>query len=143
MIYRKYLVFVSACLGMLLFGVSLITLGSIATELRDRYSLDAIAAGTLFSILPFGILAGSFIFGPVIDRWGYRLILVAGCLGMFAGFQGIAFAGSLDLLRISIFVFGFGSGIINGATNALVADISDERRGANLSRRSTILPRRS
>ncbi|MEO8650243.1 MAG: MFS transporter [Acidobacteriota bacterium] len=131
--HRKYLVFVSACLGMLLFGVSLITLGSIATELRARYSLDAIAAGTLFSILPFGILAGSFVFGPVIDRWGYKLILAFGCIGMFAGFQGIAFAGSLDMLRISIFVFGFGSGIINGATNALVADISDERRGANLS----------
>jgi MFS transporter, FHS family, glucose/mannose:H+ symporter len=133
MAYRKNLVFAAACLGMLLFGVSLITLGSIATELQRRYSLDAVDTGTLFSILPFGILAGSFIFGPVVDRFGYKLLLVAACIGMFAGFQGIAFSGSRWLLNLSIFVFGTGAGIINGATNALVADISDENRGPNLS----------
>lgn len=131
--YKKNLVFASACMGMLLFGVSLITLGSIATDLQSKYSLDAISTGTLFSLLPFGILAGSFVFGPVIDRFGYKLLLVAACIGMFAGFQGIAFAPSLTFLKVSIFVFGVGAGIINGATNSLVADISDENRGANLS----------
>ena len=131
--YKKNLVFAGACAGMLLFGVTLITLGSIATDLQARYLLDAISTGTLFSILPIGILAGSLIFGPVIDRFGYKLLLILACLGMFAGFQGIAFASSLSALKISIFVFGVGSGIIYGATNALVADISEKHRGANLS----------
>jgi FHS family glucose/mannose:H+ symporter-like MFS transporter len=131
--YKKNLVFAGACAGMLLFGVTLITLGSIATDLQARYVLDAISTGTLFSILPIGILVGSLIFGPVIDRFGYKLLLILACLGMFAGFQGIAFASGLAALKISIFVFGVGSGIINGATNALVADISEEYRGANLS----------
>ena len=131
--YKKNLVFASACMGMLLFGVSLITLGSIATDLQSKFALDAVQTGTLFSILPIGILLGSFIFGPVIDRFGYKLILAAACLGMFAGFQGIAFASTLTILKISIFVFGVGAGIINGSTNALVADISEENRGADLS----------
>ena len=132
-VYNRKLVFVGACLGMLLFGVSLITLGSIATDLQSRFTLDAIDTGTLFSILPVGILIGSFIFGPVVDRFGYKLLLVLACTGMFAGFQGIAFSPSLGTLRASIFVFGVGAGIVNGATNALVADISEEYRGANLS----------
>jgi MFS family permease len=118
---------------MLLFGVSLITLGSIATDLQAKFDLDAISKGTLFSILPFGILLGSVIFGPVCDRFGYKALLVAALVGMFAGFQGIAHAETLVLLQISVFIFGTGAGIVNGATNAVVADISDEHRGANLS----------
>ena len=131
--YHKTTVFISACLGMLLFGISLITLGSIATDLQAKFELDPIATGTLFSILPFGILAGSLVFGPVCDRYGYKLLLIFACVGMFTGFQGIAFAPSLSILKISVLVFGIGAGIVNGATNALVADISEENRGANLS----------
>jgi MFS transporter, FHS family, glucose/mannose:H+ symporter len=39
----------------------------------------------------------------------------------------------LNILKISVFIFGLGGGIINGATNAVVADISPEHKGANLS----------
>jgi MFS family permease len=127
------LIFVCACLGMLLFGISLITLGSVAPELREKFQLDAIAAGTLFSILPIGILAGSLLFGPFSDRYGYKIILLLSCLLIFAGSQGIAFAPSLSLLKVCIFLFGLGGGAINGATNAVVADISATNKGANLS----------
>lgn len=131
--YKMTPVFWGACLGMLLFGICLITMGSVAPTLKEKFALDGIAAGTLFSILPVGILSGSLIFGPVCDRWGYRWILVLACAAMFAGFQGIAYAPTLGLLKICVFVFGFGGGIINGTTNALVSDISTEHKGANLS----------
>ena len=109
------LVFFCACLGMLLFGISLITLGSVAPALREKFQLDAIASGTLFSILPIGILAGSLLFGPFSDRYEYKVILILSCLFIFAGFQGIAYASSLAMLKICIFLFGFGGGAINGA----------------------------
>lgn len=131
--YKKKPVFWSACLGMLLFGICLITMGSVAPDLKEKFALDGIAAGTLFSILPVGILSGSFVFGPVCDSWGYKWILVIACAAMFVGFQGIAYAHTLGLLKLSVFFFGLGGGIINGTTNALVADISAEHKGANLS----------
>jgi MFS transporter, FHS family, glucose/mannose:H+ symporter len=127
------LIFICACLGMLLFGISLITLGSVAAPLREKFQMDAIASGTLFSILPVGILGGSLLFGPFSDRYGYKIILLLSCLFIFAGFQGIAFAGSLGVLKVCIFLFGLGGGAINGATNAVVADISATHKGANLS----------
>lgn len=127
------LIFLCACLGMLLFGISLITLGSVAAPLREKFQMDAIASGTLFSILPIGILAGSLFFGPFSDRYGYKVILLISCFFIFAGFQGIAHAPSLFLLKFCIFLFGFGGGAINGATNAVVADISATNKGANLS----------
>ena len=131
--HNRKAVFAAACAGMLLFGISLITLGAVAVDLRQKFQLDDIAAGTLFSILPFGILAGSLIFGPVCDRYGYKVLLAFACMIMFVGFEGIAFSSSLNMLQFCIFIFGLGGGIINGSTNALVSDISISNKGADLS----------
>lgn len=130
--YKKNLVFAAACLGMLLFGIGLITLGSVAGDLKTKFVLDEFSAGTLFSIMPFGILTGSLLFGPICDKYGYKSILVIACLGMCAGFEGIAYVSSLSLLKLFIFIFGVSGGIINGATNAVVADITSDAKAANL-----------
>jgi fucose permease len=131
--YSKKLLFVSACLGMLAFGIVFISLGSIAPDLKNSLSLSDIEAGTLFSILPIGVLLGSLVFGPLIDKSGYKILLASSCLLIFAGFEGIAFASSKDLIKVWIFLTGLGGGAINGATNALVADISEKNKGASLS----------
>ena len=131
--YNRQLVFWSACLGMLLFGIGLIMLGAVLPDLRVRHSLDAVEAGTLFSILPIGIIAGSLLFGPVCDKYGYRTLLAISALLMFAGFEGLAFTHTSWVLTVSVFLFGLGGGAINGATNAVVADISTTGKGANLS----------
>lgn len=131
--YKRRNVFISACVGMLLFGICLITLGSIVPDLKAKIGLDDISSGALFSILPFGILTGSLIFGPFCDRFGYKLLMVLSAFLMFAGFGALANVTSLGLLKVSIFFFGLAGGAINGATNALVSDLSDRDKGANLS----------
>ena len=132
-IYNKKVVFWSCCLGLLIFGIALTTLGSIVPDLREKFQLDDIAAGTLFSILPFGILAGSLAFGPVADKYGFRILMTVSCILLAAGFEGIAFASSAGLLKVCIFIIGFGGGAINGAGSALVSDISDNDKTANIS----------
>jgi len=131
--YSRKRVFTAACLGMLLFGICLITLGSIIPDLKEKISLDDLSSGALFSILPFGILTGSLIFGPFCDKFGYKLMLVLSASLMFAGFVALANVTSLGFLKVSIFFFGLAGGAINGATNALVSDLSDRDKGANLS----------
>jgi MFS transporter, FHS family, glucose/mannose:H+ symporter len=131
--YNKKLVFWAACIGILFFGMGITTLGSVKHGLEQKYLLDEIASGTLFSILPFGILSGSLLFGPFCDKYGYKFLLSLTCLSMFIGFEGIAYSPSHSLLKVSIFLFGLGGGAINGATSALVSDISDKDKGANLS----------
>lgn len=125
--------FIAACAGMFLFGITLITLGAVATDLKTKYQLSGLESGVVFSILPLGILLGSLIFGPVCDRYGYKLLLIIACVAVFAGFEGIAYSHSYTLLKISIFIFGVGGGVLNGATNAVVSDITTEHKGANLS----------
>ena len=131
--YKRKKVFIAACIGLLLFGVMLITQGSILPALREKFRLDEVSAGKLVSILPIGIIAGSLLFGPVADRYGYKMMFIFSTLLMVLAFTGLAFAGSIVLLLVSIFVLGFAGGIINGATNAVVADISTEDKEANLS----------
>lgn len=131
--YNKRLIFGAACVGILFFGISITTLGSVVPGLKEKFGLDDIASGTLFSILPFGLLVGSLIFGPLCDRYGYKILLALACISMFIGFEGIAFAPSQFLLQACIFLFGLGGGAINGATSALVSDISTENKGADLS----------
>ena len=70
--FNKKLVFWAACFGILLFGIGLITLGSIAPDLKTKFSLDDVSAGTLFSILPIGILTGSLFFGLFVTAMDIR-----------------------------------------------------------------------
>ena len=131
--YRKNLVFAAACLGMLLFGIVFLSLGSVNNMLAERFKLDDAAIGTLTALLPFGILVGSLIFGPVVDRFGYRWMLVGASLIVGAALEGMAFASSKRLVQFCVFAIGFGGGMLNGATNALAADVSEGERGAKLS----------
>ncbi|WP_349317088.1 MFS transporter [Chitinophaga sp. MM2321] len=130
---KHKMVFAGACVGMLLFGIGLITLGAVVPELKEKFQLNDMAAGAMFSILPLGILTGSLVFGPCCDLYGYKLMLVLSGILMFIGFEGIAYAPTLLLLKVCIYLFGLGSGAINGATNAVVADISSKDKGADLS----------
>ena len=74
--YNKKIVFWAACLGMLLFGMVLLSLGTINTFLTQKYALDEITVGSLAALLPLGILVGSIIFGPIVDRYGYKFLIV-------------------------------------------------------------------
>lgn len=125
--------FAIACLGMLSFGIVLTTLGAVLTSVIERFGIDTASAGSLFLLLTFGILVGALVFGPIVDRNGYKGMLLLATVLIIVGLEAIAFAPSMGWLRVGVALIGFGGGIINGGTNALVADISTEGRTAGLS----------
>jgi FHS family glucose/mannose:H+ symporter-like MFS transporter len=131
--YNRKLVFTAACLGMLMFGIILTTLGAILPFIIEKFDIDKSSAGSLMLLMSFGILTGSLIFGPIVDRYGYKRLLIIGAILIFVCLEAIAFAPSFSLLRLAIFIVGFVGGVINGGTNALVADISEEGKSAELS----------
>jgi MFS transporter, FHS family, glucose/mannose:H+ symporter len=133
MSYSRRLVFASACLGMLVFGIMLTTLGAVLPSLIERFGLDKTAAGSLFTLMSLGILTGSLVFGPLADRYGFKALLVVSAGLILVGLQGLAFAPSFGWLRPAILLIGFGGGIINGGATALVADITEEGKTAGLS----------
>ncbi len=134
--YNKQLVFAAGCYGIFLFGISIITLGSTLPHFSRLFSLTEIDKGTLASIFPAGILLGSLMFGPIVDRYSYKYLLSFSVLLMALGFEVIAFSTEFFHLGIALFLIGWGGGMINGATSSLISDFSEdagENKSANLS----------
>ena len=132
--YHKNLVLTAACIGMCFFGVSMITLGSVLPSLVTKLGLSGLQTTSLVTFLPLGMLIGSLIFGPIVDRFGHKALLVPSCIIVLSGLEGLIFFESIPLLQLSIVGIGLGGGILNGETNALVSDISSEsEKGSRLS----------
>ena len=130
---HKGYVFAAACIGMLLFGIVMISLGSILPEVIDKFQLNKVGTGSLLTLLPLGILVGSLVFGPLVDWLSYKIILIAGSVFTLLGIEGLVFSEVLMPLYFSVFCVGLGGGILNGVTNALVSEISVDDHSANLS----------
>ena len=111
--YQHNKVFAAACIALLLFGIILITLGSILPLLTAKFTISDLNAGKLVSLLPIGILAGSLIFGPVVDRYGYKILLIASVVLSVFSLEGLVLTRSFLILQICIFGIGIGGGILH------------------------------
>ncbi len=131
--YNRKLVFSAACMGMLVFGIVMTTIGALLPMLIPKFQIDKIEAGSMMSLLSIGILIGSLMFGPIADRFGYKLILIFATASIVIGLESIALTSSFVVLQAALFVIGVGGGILNGSTNALVADTSESNKSARLS----------
>jgi FHS family glucose/mannose:H+ symporter-like MFS transporter len=114
------------------FGVVLATLGASLPAVMSRFGIDKAHAGALLSLLNFGVLAGSLVFGPIVDRRGYKNLLLFSFATIIIGLEATAFAPSVELLRGAVLLIGFSGGLLNGAVNALIADVSAEQRASTL-----------
>lgn len=122
-------VFIAACAGMSFFGVAMLSLGPILGPLNAMVE----GANALPSTMSIGIIIGTILFGPIVDKFGYKWLLILCSILALAGVQGLASFKEIGLLHASILMLGLGGGALNGATNALVSDIyDDDKRGGRL-----------
>ena len=132
--FNRRALFAVSCVSLFTFGIVLTTLGALLPSIIERFGIDKAAAGSLFLLNTFGIVIGSVVFGPIVDRNGYKEMLVGATALVIVGLEAIAFAPSMTWLRAAVLLTGFAGGIINGGANALVADISVDGRTAGLSK---------
>src|SRR5690242_10110846 len=125
---RRFALVLTANACMFVFGVVLLLMGSLLPSLEVNY----VQAGSLGSFPLAGILAATILVGPVLDTVGAKpvlavaLAMVACAVGLMPSLHTYA------ALAIAALVYGFGGGVLNTATNALVADLSASGRGAAL-----------
>ena len=130
---KNNLTFLAACFGMFLFGIAMLSLGTINTFLVEKFDLNKLSAGSLASLLPLGIMLGSLVFGAIVDRYGYKILLIFSTIFIVGSMIVLVYTKSFPMIQTAFFVIGITGGMINGATNALAADVSEENKSAKLS----------
>lgn len=123
-------VYIAACIGMMFFGVAFIVMGSVLSAMTAKYGLSELQSSSLVVFLPFGVLVGTLLFGPVVDRFGYKSLLIVSTVLVGMGLFGLSCFDDFTILRSFIFLIGLGGGVLNGETNAITADIYKGKESA-------------
>jgi len=123
---------VASSAGIFIFGIVMAILGAILPQLSSLLLLDKARAGNLFFFMNLGMLAASIVFGPLVDRFGFKIFLALSSLLVSLAFVGLAFSGSYNPVLVSVIVLGLAGGVINGGSNALINDLHPSRRAAAL-----------
>ena len=126
--------FAGACAAMFLFGIVLAILGVLfgLPEMRDRLGVTLVQQGDILLVLFLGVLLSTLIAGPMIDSLGNKLVLTTSSVFVAAGLSAFAAAHSSPAAMAGALILGFGGGGLNTSSNALVADLYPENRGAML-----------
>ncbi|MGH2524772.1 MAG: MFS transporter, partial [Anaerolineales bacterium] len=120
------LLLLAACLGAFLFGVVSAFWGMVVPELEKKLG----RAATILLANSLGLVIGSLVAGPLIDRAGNKLVLAAGVALVAAAIFGLGRVGSIGSGFVMAMMVGAGGSAIVTAANTLVAEItSDATRG--------------
>jgi fucose permease len=122
----------TACAGLFTYGVVASFLGATLPELRARSGIDFTQEGTLFSFLYIPQVPMVFLAGPLIDRFGKKLVLAAGFLCSAGALMGMAGSPSYALLGALLFILGLGSSSAMAAANTLIPDLYPENPSSGL-----------
>ncbi|MCX2756694.1 MFS transporter [Gordonia sp. 4N] len=100
----------------------------LAAYLAGPLALAAWAVGLVLGIRNFSQQGMFLIGGTLADRWGYKPLIIAGCLMRVIGFILLALASSLPAILIASAATGFAGALFNPAVRAYLAADSGERR---------------
>ncbi len=110
-----------ACMAFIALGCFNASVGPLLPEYAVRTGSQLAAVGALFSALSLGGLLTTLVCGPVSDRFGQRVILLAGLLIMPLGLSGLLASRSLLALLGFATVSGIGTSAVSFGGNLLVA----------------------
>jgi fucose permease len=100
--------------------------------MRSRLGVDLSQQGDLFLLLFVGVCSATLAVGPLIDRFGNKMVLLLSAIFVTASLLGLAVAHSMLVAGISVLVMGAGGGGLNTAANVLVSDLYGDNRGPML-----------
>lgn len=127
---------VAASAGMLLFGLVMALIGALLPFLGSALGVTLAQAGELFVWMNLSMLGAAYALGRLMDRAGLKLPMALGPVLVAAALVALAAAGSAQALVAAACLLGLGGGMLNGATNTLVADLNPDpvRKAAALNR---------
>ena len=113
------------------FGINLgfyMLMPYLAGYLAGPLGLAAWAIGLVLGVRNFSQQGMFIIGGTLADRWGYKPLIVSGCVLRTAGFGLLAFADTLPAVLIASAATGFAGALFNPAVRAYLAADAGPRR---------------
>ena len=137
---RSLMLLFVAFLGIFLYGLLAALPGSVLPTLeRNQYLPTDNEVGTFLLINAAGAVLAYLLSGPLIDKVGKKLTLIAGTILVIMSMAGLALivtnlaaAAALILIFACSFMLGLGANAIVSAGHALVADVAASWRNAAL-----------
>ena len=105
------------------------TLGIALPEIRQTFSLTALQAGSLFSVMMLIAAITSSIAGRLADRIGRKTVLITGLCLLASGFGFAGICGHPLLFFLLLAVTGIGYGFTPPSLYAIMSDLLPNRRG--------------
>lgn len=114
-------------------GVSSTVFGVVLADARSALGIGLAYAGLVSTLFAAGRTVGSFVSGPLTDRFGEPAVTAGGLAGLVAGL--FLFGGAAEPLPFFLgsLVMGLGFGALDVAANTAVSRLHPGRRAAMLS----------
>ncbi len=106
--------------------------GTIVPDVSQRFGLTPEQIGNVFLAQAIGLIIASVSVGPLLDNKGKKTGLLLGFVLIAVALFAVPNSTGYYMLMPFMLVLGLGGGIIVTAANALVSDISEERRASTL-----------
>ena len=97
-----------------------------------HFDLSLADRGALIAALFVGLLIGSVLSGPLVDRSGYRAAIAGSTAAIAFLLPAFAFAATYPLALLALGCVGLSSAALNTAANALSSDLFPEQRGRRM-----------
>jgi len=123
-----------ANLSLVLIGIVGNVMGPVMPEVIQEYGLSLTTAGIVFTAQGLGRLVAVFSTSSWSDRVGRKPVMRLGGIFMVIGAIGYGLSPMWVGHILSAIVIGAGSGMLDGASNALVSELHTEKRGLALNR---------
>jgi AAHS family 4-hydroxybenzoate transporter-like MFS transporter len=107
-------------------------IGFVAPSLQSEWGIQKQALAPVLSAALFGLACGALLVGPIADRFGRRMPLIASVLIFGVASFGSAFAENLTELTVLRFLTGIGLGAALPNAVTMMSEYCQDRRRATL-----------
>jgi len=124
----RRLILAGACLGMVTLSFAVNIPAVCLTSIGRDFAFDAAGSGLFLSCSFWGLFVAILATGPLGDRWGPRVLLIASAGFQTAGFWTAGFAASRPILFLGAFLIGVGAGMSDALLTPVVCAVYPEAR---------------
>jgi MFS transporter, FHS family, glucose/mannose:H+ symporter len=122
----------AAILAIFVYGMIASVAGTIVPDVSKRFNLNPEQIGYVFLAQAIGLIIASVSVGPLLDNKGKKTGLLLGFVLIVTALFAVPNSTGYYMIMAFMLLLGLGGGIIVTAANALVSDISEERRASTL-----------